>query len=84
LNRTAFFYFEITTLGYEQDGITEEDNFRCCKVLVDAGADVNARNTFDETILHKMAALNYSKCLKLFIDNKGDINVQNDALCSQE
>jgi ankyrin repeat protein len=75
-NRNFSFY--IIILGFRKDGITEEDNFRCCKVLVDAGADVNARNTFDETILHKMAALNYSKCLKLFIDNKGDVNVQNE------
>lgn len=55
----------------------EEGNLaKACK-LIAAGADVEARDSFQETALHNAALLDDTRITKLLIDYKALVNVQN-------
>jgi cytohesin len=56
---------------------TEEDIKKCTEILLEAGADVNAKDKDGNSPLHQLA--NYAKpiCLKLFINKRADVNTKN-------
>lgn len=47
------------------------------KILIDSGADINAKNSDGNTSLHCAAALGMSKVVQFLIEMGADINVKN-------
>ena len=47
------------------------------KIFVEKGADINCRNTFEDTPLHEAALRGSTVCINFFLDKGADINCQN-------
>jgi len=52
---------------------TEADGVACLKLLMDAGADVNARNAQGQTALHVAAQRGYNNIVKLLAERGADL-----------
>ena len=51
------------------------ESSKCVKLLIEKGADVNARNKFDNTVLHYSCTESNLECVKLLIENGCEINL---------
>ena len=54
----------------------EERNTGMIQLLLEAGADVNARNTYGQSAMHMAAAQGFADILDLLINNGGDIGAK--------
>jgi ankyrin repeat protein len=52
---------------------TEADGVACLKLLMEAGADVNARNAQGQTALHVAAQRGYNNIVKLLAERGADL-----------
>lgn len=55
-----------------------EGGIEVAQMLIQKGADVNARSKHGYTPLHQAAEFNKANMSKLLIDNGADVNAQND------
>lgn len=53
-------------------------NKTICKALIDAGADVNAKDDNGRTALMRAALLGQDRCVDLLLDAGADINAQDE------
>lgn len=51
--------------------------YKCLKVLLDGGANVNAVNDLGETALMKAVSYNNQTCMELLIKYGADLNIKN-------
>lgn len=54
-----------------------EGHYAIAKILIDNGAEINARDKFDETSLHEAARYGKTEIVKLLVEHNADINALN-------
>jgi hypothetical protein len=54
-------------------------NVQALRLLIDLGADINAKNISESTPLHFAAAHNHPKTISLLMEHGAELNVKNDA-----
>ncbi len=68
-------------IGFSTEG-TEIENKRCVEMLIDAGADIDAKDIDDLTTLHFAAILGKVDCLEVLLANGADVNARTKELWS--
>ncbi len=68
-------------IGFSKEG-TEIENKRCVEMLIDAGANIDAKDKDDLTLLHYAACIAKVDCLEVLLANGADVNARTKELVS--
>lgn len=69
--------FHETLLHYYAGADNNNQNKEKCQFLIENGADINAKDSFDKTPLHKAVTAGNHEMVKLLLSNGAHVNSQN-------